>query len=90
MELSSFAESNAVLGKPDGYTDAQCEAASVFLGVRSDNIPIVVTCWKPTQAELDEIQRTGRVWCIVHGLTMPPVELSGFSPFAEAADDDET
>lgn len=81
MNLASFPESNAVLDKPRDMTYEQCEAASVFKGVSSDGHPIVVTCWKATQAELDEINRTGRVWLYVYGETMPPCAVGGENPF---------
>jgi len=41
---------------------------------------VVVSCWKVTAEELAEIQRTGRVWLMVWGVTMPPVALCGVKP----------
>ena len=35
---------------------------------------------KQLEPELDEIVRTGRVWLMVVGDTMPPVSLQGFKP----------
>jgi hypothetical protein len=49
--------------------------------VTSDEMPVVISCWKVTQEELEEIQRTGRVWLMVYGVTMPPVVLCGVRPF---------
>lgn len=81
MELASFAEANAVLGKPDDMTHEQCEAASVLRATMTDGTPVVISCWKVTAEELEEIQRTGRVWLLVCGTTMPPAKVLGNKPF---------
>ena len=81
MVPTAFDEENAVLGKPEGMTADDCECLSVRLTANADGHPVVVSCWKVTQEELDEIRRTGRVWLIVHGQTMPPVSLSGLLPW---------
>ena len=83
MELASFDEANTVLGKPQDMTHEQCEAASVCRTQNADGVMVVVSCWKVTKEELEEIQRTGRVWLIVAGHTMPPVNLTGISPFGK-------
>lgn len=77
---SSFAESNCVLGPPEGATEQQIASLSVFRGTLKDTTPIVVSCWKVTQAELEEINRTGRLWLLVIGHTMPPAIVSGTKP----------
>lgn len=79
--LSSFSEANAVLDKPPDMTYEQCEAASVLRTQQTDGMPVVVSCWKLTREELDEINRTGRVWLGVCGVTMPPSWVSGVKPF---------
>ena len=81
MIPTSFDESNHVLDKPPGMTYEQCQALSVWQGESSDGVPLVVSAWKPTREELESIKRTGRVWLIVLGQTMPPVSLEGTSPF---------
>ena len=81
MIPTSFDESNGVLDKPPGMTYDECEVLSVWRGESSDGVPLVVSQWKPTREELDEINRTGRVWLIVLGHTMPPASLDGNSPF---------
>jgi hypothetical protein len=72
MEPAGFDESNVVLDKPPGMTHEECQALQVFRGQDETGSPVVVSCWKVTQAELDEINRTGRVWLTIHGHTMPP------------------
>jgi len=43
-------------------------------------VPGYVTCWKVSKAELEEIQRTGRVWLVVYGESMAGVMPLGFAP----------
>jgi len=81
MEPASFDQADTVLDKPQGFSHDQCGALSVFRGRRSDGLPVVISCWKPTREELAEIQRTGRVWLMVIGETMPPCYLDGHNPF---------
>lgn len=83
MELASFDEANTVLGKPADMTHEQCEAASVCRTQYDDGTPVVISCWKVTKEELEEIQRTGRVWLTIVGQTMPPAHVGGISPFGK-------
>jgi hypothetical protein len=81
MIAASFDEANTVLDTPKGMTPDNCEPLSVWRGPLDNGIPAVISCWKLTQNELEEINRTGRVWLLVMGSTMPPVALSGSRPF---------
>lgn len=81
MEATSFAESDAVLARPADLSEAECNPLAICRGMLN-NLPVVISCHKATAEELAEINRTGRVWLVVVGLTMPPVILSGTSPFA--------
>ncbi len=81
MFPANFAESNLALSKPDVMTDDECSPLCVWAGADANALPVFISCWKPTQEELDEINRTGRVWAIVHGAAMQPILLSGVSPF---------
>jgi uncharacterized protein (DUF488 family) len=81
MTATAFDEDNAVLGPPEGMTEDDVFSLSVYQGVNDVGEPVVVSCWKPTKEELAEINRTGRVWLMVMGKTMPPVCLEGISPF---------
>jgi len=78
---ASFDESNAVLARPAGMTHQQCEPLSVLRAVDGDGIPIVISCWKLTKEEMEEVQRTGRVWLGIIGQTMPPAWIDGCKPF---------
>lgn len=81
MVPASFEESNLVLDKPPEMSYDQCDALSVALA-NQNGMPVVISCWKPTKEELEEITRTGRVWLIITGRTMPPASVSGHNPFA--------
>lgn len=81
MEACSFEESNRVLNRPRGMTAEQCDPLSVWAGECSDGVPRVISCFKLTKEELEEINQTGRVWLFVVGQTMPPVALQTAHPF---------
>jgi hypothetical protein len=83
MVPASFDQSNDVLGKPSDMTHDECDCLSVYRGPDSDGRPVVVSCWKLTAEEQEELLRTGRLWLTVAGTTMPPVVLSGRCPFLE-------
>lgn len=53
---------------------------SVFKGDMAGT-PVVISCWKPTAQEMEELRKTGRVYLIVAGATMPPVILTAVTPF---------
>ncbi len=76
---TSFDESNNVLGNPPGL---DCEPLSVCNTMQGE-LPVVVSCWKLTEQELEEIIRTKRVWLGVIGHTMPPAWITGNKPFEE-------
>lgn len=80
MIAASFDESNAVLGRPPSMTHEDCDPLSVLLTQMESGHPCVVSCWKVTAEELAEINRTGRVWLMVLGETMPPVVVCGVKP----------
>ena len=77
----SFAQSNRCLGRPADMTEEQCDPLSIADAQLPDGTPLIVSCWKLTKEELDEFNRTGRIWLAVCGHTMPPVILSGTSLF---------
>lgn len=81
MFPTSFDEANRVYDKPSDMSYEQCEALSVWAGKNTDGGDVIVSCWKPTAKELEEINKTGRVWCIFYGTGLPPHCLSGQSPF---------
>lgn len=82
MVPCSFDESNHVLGAPRSMAHDECEPLSVCLAKQSNSgQDVVISCWKFTPEELEQVQKTGRIWLGVFGETMPPVWLTGVSPF---------
>lgn len=81
MNTSAFDEENGVLDGPPGMSPDECECLSVYRGKDNDGFDVVISCWKPTPEEWEEMRRTGRVWLVVCGRTMPPVAVLGKSPF---------
>ena len=89
----SFDESNTALSKPDGMTDEQCSALSVCTGVYyasmggEEEAPVAgaafISCWRPNKEELEEINRTKKIWVMVLGQIHPPIIVSGANPFED-------
>jgi hypothetical protein len=70
-----------VLGKPADMDHDDCSCLSVLrTRVNNHRIPVVISCWKLTAEELEEINSTGRIWLMVSGETMPPAVVSGTKP----------
>lgn len=82
MIPTDFPESNFVFDKPESMSRDDCDALNVFRGHTKDGVPVVISCWKLTQEELDEIIKTGRVWCWHFGQQLQPHCLDGTTPFA--------
>ncbi len=80
MVPTAFDEENGVLDRPPGMSDDECGPLSVWRGMMGKS-PVVISCWKPTTEEMEEIKRTGRVWLLVVGESMPPIAPIGISPF---------
>lgn len=79
---SSFNESNDSLSPPEGMTEDEVQSlAIVRVYDHTNQTPVVISCWKLTKEELEEVNRTGRVWLGVCGVTMPPVWITGQKPF---------
>lgn len=74
---ASFAESNAVLSRPEAVREGDCTPLSILRTETDGGIPCVISCFKVTQEELDEITRTGRIWISIMGHTMPPIAVNG-------------
>ncbi len=52
-----FKGSNTRYGPPRGVSEEQCRTLNVF-----KNGACIVSCWEFTKEELEEINRTGKVW----------------------------
>lgn len=82
MIPASFPEETHILSKPPGMTDEECSPLSVCRTFQGD-VPVVVSCWKLTQLDMDYILKHKRVWLVVYGVSMPPVSLTGKRPFVD-------
>ena len=82
-EPASFAESNDYLGPPPGVGEEDCQSLAIGRAVLPNGQAVVISCWKLTAEELEEVNRTGRVWLSVWGHTMPPAVICGKKPFYE-------
>lgn len=83
MEACAFDEENGVLDPPHGVSLGECSPLPVWRGPLENGNLVVISCWKLTEEEMEEVKRTGRVWLLVWGSTMPPVYPTGRSPFKE-------
>lgn len=84
MFPANFDEANTNMAPPEGVSEDEVGTLRVWKGSgTSGEGSIVISCWKPTQEELEEIQRTGRVWLWIMGKTMPPAFVSGKFPWDE-------
>lgn len=82
MIATAFDEENTVLDSPRGMTPDECEPLSAWIGHLESGTPVIISCWKPTEEEWQEMRRTGRVWIMVLGHVMPPIAPMGINPFA--------
>lgn len=82
MTPTAFDEENTVLDAPPQLSrEYNIQPLSCHIGKQEDGTPVIISCWKPSQEELEEIKRTGRVWVIVLGNVMVPLDITGYYPF---------
>lgn len=81
MVPTSFDESDGILDKPSNMTYEQCDPICVKHIVFQDGFPGVITCWKLTKEEVDELISTGRLWITIMGNVIPPISPTVEKPF---------
>lgn len=81
MIPTSFEESNHVYDKPSNMSRDVCDALSVWKGTIGDQGMGVISCWKLTKEELEEINKTGRVWVYHYGDYLQPHYVGIHTPF---------
>lgn len=83
MLPTTFNGSNFTFTKPQGMTDEQCMDLPVYKGKDSDGFPVIISCWRFSKEDLEEIQKTGSMYLCITGHGMPPVSLFTENPFEE-------
>ncbi|PSR54168.1 hypothetical protein AHMF7605_11865 [Adhaeribacter arboris] len=78
MKPVPFKESNLNLGAGD---NPNTDDMPVAISKDGEEIPFIVSCWKPTPEELAEINRTGEIWLATMGHRPPPIMAVGHNPF---------
>lgn len=74
-DIVKFPQSNCT------YVGEGCNDLPVFKGEQDNGDKILISCWKLSPEELEEVQRTGRVWLRIWGHVQPPVYVGGSHPF---------
>lgn len=74
---ASFPESNCVLDEENLPENVE---PLVALSGKLDGEHVLVSCWKLTQEELDEVNKTGRLWLLILHKQMPAASILGISP----------
>lgn len=72
LHPASFDEANAVFGPPEGKTEEEVYSL-VAARIKWGDDDAVLSCWKPTQEQLDLIQETGRLWIALMCRQMVPI-----------------
>lgn len=85
MLPTTFKGSNFIFKKPKDWTDEQCTDLPVFKGTSKDedgiDSPVIISCWKFSKEDLEEIQKNGCIYLSIAGTAMPPVSLFTENPF---------
>ncbi len=81
MIPTTFPEHNFVYTKPKGMTDEQCGDLPVHKGKDTYGNNVIVSCWKLSKEDIEEINQTGTLWILVAGQSMPPIIPSTENPF---------
>lgn len=85
MQPISFPQQNHVLGKPEDMTDDECSPLPTHhynQPIEGKLYPAIISCWKLSPEELEEVQRTGVVWVSILGKTLAPFIVFTQNPFA--------
>jgi hypothetical protein len=82
MKPETFPQKNFTFGPPQGVSEQECGNLPCYRGKEEGtNWPVIISAWKPSAEELAEINKTGIVWLQIYSNGMPPVSVSGISPW---------
>jgi hypothetical protein len=82
MEPIRFDQATDVLGAPQGK---EGEIGGMPIYRHPDGL--IVSCWKLSEEELEEVKRTGIVWLWVMGPDTYPLAMDGISPWGRKPDE---
>lgn len=81
MIRTNFPESNVIISPPEGMTEDEAGgSAFAYKGISENGVPLIITCWKPTLDEIDNMMEGGRVWLVVMGHIVSPAVVTAINP----------
>jgi len=81
MDPIKFPQQNFEFRKPDSMTDEECGSLPCYMGQDTKGRPVIVSCWKLTPLEIQEILESGCIYMTVYGTRPYPVCLQTDSPW---------
>lgn len=81
MKPQRFERSNKTYTKPKGWKEEDCHDVQAFEGKDEVGTPVVITCWKPTDAERTKIAAGEPVWLVLYGGGMQPAIVTADDPW---------
>ncbi len=87
MQPIEFEQANLHLVAPDGHPEVV--TLPVAAVVAPDGVPMLISCWQPSQQEVEAIAAGKPVWLWVWGQPgsqIPPMALGTDNPFPGSAD----
>lgn len=78
-----FEHANANFHKPKDMTDEQCQTLPAWRGNYPDGQSVIISCWKLSKEDIEEVLKTGVVWLHVVGGITPPVSIDTQNPFIQ-------
>jgi len=86
MLATDFPQANDTLNKPSKLSDEQCLSMRVWKGTgpiddKGTMAPLIISVWKLTREDIEEIKRTGTIYMICASDQQPPVSLVTENPF---------
>lgn len=84
MQAIDFPQKTRDIGKPKGSTDEQCTSLPAYVGTEDNHgekWPVIISCFEPTPAELEALNKGGKIWLRAYTYQMVPVYLGVDNPF---------
>lgn len=88
MTPQDFPESNTTFNSRQEGVDTIEGWVGEAPGPSPDHPPIqtIITCWKPSPEEIQQIIKTGKIWVWFFTNSLPPHSLTSYSPFEPPID----